>query len=438
MSAILASSLATRGGKVVMRPEDFRPDDLFAQIQGLVDGLTAERRARAAAETADKAKSELLTMVGHELRSPMEAVIAMADLLLASPLDPTQMQYADTLHQSARSLLAVLNDVLDFSRLEAGRMELKQASFDLHDLIHGVGLVLQARANEKGLTGGVDMGASCPRIIVGDAARLRQVLMSFVDNALKYTSIGSVRLHANASERDGRLLLRFDVTDTGVGLSRAVQERLFQPYVQIDTRLAEQKGGTGLGLSIARKLALLMGGEVGCESVVGQGTLYWFTLPAGRAAQMSVPAARPGKDVFPQATLAGHVLVVESNTVNRMLIGSYLDEFGLTHEVAASGNAAVMSLAAKTYDLVLMDTAVPDLDGIETAKRIRTLHAPSSQVPIVALVAHGLKADCGAYLAAGMDAYVSKPIRGRELHAALAPFLAADKGEPITLRLVKG
>jgi CheY-like chemotaxis protein len=421
-----------------MRPEDFRPDDLFAQIQGLVDGLAAERRAREGAEAADKAKSELLAMVGHELRSPMEAVIAMADLLLASPLDPTQARYAETLHQSARSLLSVLNDVLDFSRLEAGRMELKQAPFDLHELIQGVGAALQARASEKGLTGGVDMGASCPRVIVGDAARLRQVLMSFVDNALKYTSIGSVRLHASASERDGRLLLRFDVTDTGVGLSKAVQERLFQPYVQIDNRLAEQNGGTGLGLSIARKLALLMDGEVGCESVVGQGTLYWFTLPAGRAAQISVPAARPGKDVSPQATLSGHVLVVESNTVNRMLIGSYLDEFGLTHEVATSGGAAVMSLAAKTYDLVLMDTAMPDLDGIETAKRIRSLHAPSSQVPIVALIAHGMKADCGAYLAAGMDAYVSKPIRGRELYAALAPFLAADKGEPITLRLVKG
>ena len=419
-----------------MRPEDFRPDDLFAQIQGLVDGLAAERRAREGAEAADKAKSDLLAMVGHELRSPMEAVIAMADLLLASPLDPTQARYAETLHQSARSLLSVLNDVLDFSRLEAGRMELKQASFDLHELIRGVGAALQERANEKGLTGGVDMGASCPRVIVGDAARLRQVLMSFVDNALKYTSIGSVRLHASASERDGRLLLRFDVTDTGVGLSKAVQERLFQPYVQIDNRLAEQNGGTGLGLSIARKLALLMDGEVGCESVVGQGTLYWFTLPAG-CARMSAPEVKPSKDATPQATLKGHVLLLEDNAVNRMLIGSYLDEFGLTHEVAASGGAAVMSLASKTYDLVLMDTAMRDLDGAEITRRIRSLHAPSSHVPIVALVAHGMQSDCGAYIAAGMDAYVPKPIRGRELYAALAPFLGGAKDEPI-LRLVKG
>ena len=419
-----------------MRPEDFRPDDLFAQIQGLVDGLTAERRAREAAEAADKAKSELLAMVGHELRSPMEAVTAMAELLLASPLDPTQARYAEMLYQSSRSLLGVLNDVLDFSRLEAGRMGLQQTTFDLHDLIHGVGAVLQARANEKGLTGGVDIGANCPRYIVGDAARLRQVLMSFVDNALKFTSIGSVRLYASASEADGRLVLRFDVTDTGVGLSKAVQERLFLPFVEIDKKLAGETGSTGLGLSIAKKLASLMGGEVGCESVVGQGTLYWFTLPAGRA-QMTAPAASASKDATPPGLLSGHVLLVEDNAVNRMLICSYLDEFGLTHEVAASGGAAVMCLAAKTYDLVLMDTAMRDLDAVETAKRIRSLHAPSSQVPIVALIANGLKVDAGAYLAAGMDAYVSKPIRGRELHAALAPFLGAAKEEPV-LRLVKG
>jgi CheY-like chemotaxis protein len=420
----------------MMRAEDFRPDDLFAQIQGLVDGLAAERDARQAAEAADKAKSDLLAMVGHELRAPMEAVVAMSELLLASPLDPPQARYAETLYQSGRSLLSVLNDVLDFSRLEAGRFELEQASFDLHDLIQGVGVLLQTRANEKGLTGGVDIGANCPQFIVGDAARLRQVLISLVDNALKFTAIGSVRLHASASEADGRLMLRFDVTDTGVGLSKAVQERLFQPYLQLEGLATNQNGDTGLGLSIARKLALLMGGEIGCESVVGQGTLYWFTLPAGRA-RMTMPVPKPDQDVQPQANLSGHILVIEDNAVNRMLIITYLEEFGLTHEVVTSGEAAVMSLASETYALVLMDTAMRDLDGVETTKRIRGLHAPSSQVPIVALIAHGMTNDCGAYTAAGTDAYVSKPIRGRELYAALAPFLGGVKEEPV-LRLVKG
>jgi CheY-like chemotaxis protein/nitrogen-specific signal transduction histidine kinase len=420
---------------MVMRPEDFRPDDLFAQIQGLVDGLAAERDARQAAEAADRAKSDLLAMIGHELRTPMEAVVAMSELLLASPLDVTQSRYAETLYQSGRSLLSVLNDVLDFSRLEAGRFELEQASFDLHDLIQGVGALLQTRANEKGLTGGVDIGANCPQFIVGDAARLRQVLISLVDNALKFTAIGTVRLHTSASELDGRLMLRFDVTDTGVGLSKVVQERLFQPYLQLDGHAANHSVASGLSLSIARKLALLMGGDVGCQSVVGQGTLYWFTLPAGRA-RMAAPA-KPDRDAQPQDKLSGHVLVVEDNAVNRMLIVTYLDEFGLTHEVVAGGGDALLNVASKTYDLVLMDTAMRDLDADETTRRIRGLHAPSSHVPIVALIAHGMTSDCGAYLAAGMDAYVTKPIRGRELYAVLAPFLGGAKEEPV-LRLVKG
>ncbi len=410
-----------------MRPEDFRPDDLFAQIQGLVDGLTAERRAREAAEAADKSKSELIAMVGHELRAPMEAVIAMAELLLKSPLDGTQQRYTETLAQSARSLLGVLNDILEFSRLEMGRFELDNASFDLHDLVQGVAAVLQTRANEQGLTSGVDIGANCPRFVIGDAARIRQVLMNLIDHALKFTFDGSVRLHASASDEDGRWQLRFDVTDTGSGLSKAEREQLFQPRIQLGSALASQTAKLGLGLSIAQKLAALMGGKIGCQSVVGQGSLYWFMLPVERA-RVSAAAATQVKEGSPQAGLSGHVLVVEDNAVNRMLIGAYLDEFGLTHEMVGSGGAAVMSLARKTYDLVLMDIMMPDLDGIETTKRIRSLHAPSSEVPIVALVAPAMKADCGAYLSAGMDAYVAKPIRGRELYAALAPFLAADKG----------
>jgi CheY-like chemotaxis protein len=226
------------------------------------------------------------------------------------------------------------------------------------------------------------------------------------------------------------------VTDTGVGLSKAVQERLFQPYIQIENNAVGQSTGTGLGLSIARKLALLMDGEIGCESVVGQGTLYWFTVPMERA-RVAAPVAPASKDQFSQAPLSGHVLVVEDNAVNRMLIVTYLDEFGLTHEVVTSGGAAVMALAAKSYDLVLMDTAMTDLDGVETTRRIRSLNAPSSQLPIIALIAHGRTADCGAYLAAGMDAYVTKPIRGRELYAVLAPFLGEQEDE-LVLRLVKG
>ncbi|MGZ5862361.1 MAG: ATP-binding protein [Methyloceanibacter sp.] len=416
-----------------MRTEDFRPDDLFAQIQSLVDALQAERQARQLAEAAEKAKSELLALASHELRTPMGAIVSMTELLLASPLDNTQRRYGETLQQSAKSLLALLNDVLDFSKLEAGHCELDLAPFDLHDLVQGIAAGVQARASDKGLASGVDIGASCPRRIKGDGARIRQILDNLIDNALKFTSEGSVRLRASAREAGGTLSLRFDVTDTGIGLSKAEQERLFQPYVQVDRAILSRYGGTGLGLSIARRLVKLMEGEIGCESVTGQGSLFWVSFPALR---VETEASASNEEAQPAGVLSGEILVVEDNAVNRMLIGAYLDEFGLTHEMVGSGGAAVMSLAAKTYDLVLMDIMMPELDGIETTKRIRKLQGPSAEVPIVALTAHTKKGDREDYLAAGMDACVSKPIRGRELYAALAPFLAVDEGgeEPIAAR----
>jgi CheY-like chemotaxis protein len=293
---------------------------------------------------------------------------------------------------------------------------------------------MQARANDKGLTSGVDIGANCPRFVIGDQARVRQVLMSLIDAALKSTEEGSVRLHASANEIDGRLKLRFDVTDTGRGLSKAEQERLFHPDFRIEGINGKQSGSL-LGLSIARRLAEAMGGEVGCDSAVGQGSLYWFTLPAERARAAALDATQLSES-HPHGTLSGHVLVVEDNAVNRMLIAAYLDEFGLSYEMVDSSGAALLALAAKTYDLVLMDTTMPDLDGIETAKRIRGLHAPAATVPIVALVAQAMKSYCGNYLSAGMDTYVLKPIRGRELFAALAPFLSPET-KP-TLRVVRG
>ncbi len=204
-----------------MKPEDLRPDSLFTQIQGLVDTLAAEREARERVEAALRAKSEMLAMVSQELRAPMGAVLSMSELLLTGPLDTTQKRYAKTLQQSARSLLTVLNDVLDLSNLEAKQFELDNAPFDLHDLAKSIGSALQARADEKGLQSGVHIGMSCPRFVKGDAGRLRQILDGLIDNAVKFTPEGSVHLHVNVGENDGQLTLRFDVTDTGVGLSES-------------------------------------------------------------------------------------------------------------------------------------------------------------------------------------------------------------------------
>jgi len=405
-----------------MRPEDFRADDLFGQIQALVDCLAQEREAKEAAEAADQAKSELLATVSHELRTPMGAIISMAELLQQTALDETQKKYASTLHQSARSLLTVLNDILDFSKLDAGRFELDTAPFDLHDLVQSVAQGLQARASERGLASGLDIGATCPRFVKGDATRIRQILTNLVDNALKFTSEGSVRLHVSARETDSSFMLRFDVSDTGIGLDHEGQERLFEPYIQGGSTTATQYGGTGLGLSIAQRLVLLMGGEIGCESEVGQGSMFWFAIAAERA-----ESSQKAKEAQPTRRLQGHLLVVEDNAVNRMLIGAYLDEFGLTYEMVETGASAIMALASNSYDLVLMDIMMPELDGVQTTQRCRLLHGPAAEVPIIALTAKAMKGDREKFLASGMNGYVSKPIRGRALHAALAPFLALDE-----------
>jgi CheY-like chemotaxis protein/nitrogen-specific signal transduction histidine kinase len=404
-----------------MQSEDFGREDLFAQIQGLVETVDAERQMRKQAEAADRAKSDLLAVVSHELRTPMGAVISMSELLLNGTLDTSQRRYAETLQQSARSLLIVLNDILDYSKLEAGRFELDCAMFDLHELVESVGSELQMRTHAKGLLGAINVGVSCPRFVKGDAIRLRQVLTNLTDNAVKFTPRGSVHLHANAGEANGKLRLRFDVIDTGIGFGEFQKQRLFQPYAQVHRTNASQ--GTGLGLSISRRLVELMGGEIGCEGAPGQGSLFWFTIPTERADTVT------SKDVAASGTLVGHVLVVEDNAVNRMLIGAYLEEFGLTYDVVGDASTALARLATRNYDLVLMDIMMPELDGVEGTKRIRNLGGDAADVPVVAVTAHAMKGDREDYLAAGLDGYVSKPIRGRDLFTALKPYLSDHDGD---------
>jgi len=399
-----------------MQAKDFQSDDLFTQIQGLVDTLEAERDAREAAEAADAAKTCLLSIIDREFRVPMEAVMATAEALLATQLNSSQRRYTETLAQSAVSLLATVNDVLDFSELESGEAELEHQKLDLHALVRNVAAVLQTRASLKGLTAGIDMAANCPRFILGDEGRIRQVIMSLIETALESTAEGSVRLFVSAGDAEP-LTLRFDITDTGTGFGDEELNEMFEP--KADT-------SSSLELPISRRLAVAMGGNVGCDSKLGQGSLYWFTLQTARAQDESEPEEETGEDSAPQGTLAGHVLVVEDNMVNRMMIGAYLDEFGLTYEMVENGSAAVMCLAVRTYDLVLMDMVLPDYDGLAIATRVRRLQAPSAQVPIVALAALGAEDDDQDYLAAGINARVAKPVRGRALYAALAPFLAAQ------------
>jgi CheY-like chemotaxis protein len=402
-----------------MRPEAFMPDDLFSQIAALDQALDAERQARLAADAQNAAKSDLLATVSHELRNPMGAVISMAELLRASKLDETQARYAETLQSAARSLLTVLNDILDFSKLDAGGFTLEPRDFDLHALLKGCGDQLAALAAGKGLAASADIAAACPKMARGDVDRLRQILGNLIVNAVKFTESGSVRIEADCVAREGRVVLRCAIIDTGIGIGPAQRTKLFTPYVQADRNTARRYGGTGLGLAIARRLVELMGGRIGCESAPGEGSRFWFAVPLDQA------SAGPAPRACASGALEGHVLIVEDNAVNRMLIGAYLDNFGMTHEEAPSGEAALAMFGTR-FDIVLMDIMMPDMDGLETARRLR---ARGATLPIVALTAAAMRGDRDAAIEAGMTDYLAKPIHAASLHAALSRHLAAPETE---------
>ncbi len=412
---------------------DFAPGDLLSQIETLLRALEDARLARAAVENESAAKSDLLATASHEIRTPLGAIISTADLLLASDLDDTQRRYAETLRQSGRGLLAILNDILDYSKLSAGRFELETVRFDFAELMRTTGAALAARAGAKGLSSRIDITEGCPTHLIGDPARLRQVLNNLIDNALKFTEEGSVNIRAGFGSNGAETVLRFEIVDTGIGVAGEQQARLFEPYTQRDSSIAAKYGGTGLGLSIARRLVTLMGGEIGCESVEGRGSVFWFTARL-RQPDERTRARRAPERSYPGDKLSGHVLVVEDNDINRMLIAAYLDSFGLTHETAASGRAALEALTRKRFDLVLMDIMMPEMDGVEAMRHIRALDGPVSGIPVIALTANAMKGDRETYLAAGADGYVSKPVSAADLFDALGQHLGQASADARSVR----
>ncbi len=391
---------------------------------------TIERleKALAAEQAANKAKSDLLAVVSHELRTPMGAVISMAELLATTPLDATQRHYTETMQHSARGLLTVLNDILDYSKLEAEKFELEPIPFDFQSLMRDLAAELAARADEKRIKSAVDVAEGCPAWILGDPVRIRQILNNLIGNAVKFTHQGAVRVRVECAEEPDGLKLSFIVSDTGIGMSDSQRMGLFEPYAQADRSVAVKYGGTGLGLSIAGRLVALMDGDIECQSREGDGTVFRFSIRAGAAEGIAGEAAAAGVDgAF--GPLNGHVLIAEDNTVNQMLIGAFLDRFGLTHDMVANGREAVDAAAAHRYDAVLMDVMMPEMDGLEATRMIRASAGPEAEMPIVALTANAMKGDRETYLAAGMDGYVSKPISAKDLFAAIAGYMGRGEGD---------
>ncbi|WP_339853241.1 ATP-binding protein [uncultured Nisaea sp.] len=420
-------SLASGDRSVAVDARDqARGDEIGGMARSLLvfrDVMNEVREARDSAEAAAKAKSDFLAMMSHEIRTPMNGVIGMTRLLLRRPLGTEEKHFAETVLESAEGLMHLLNGILDFSKLEAGKLDLELLDFDLRRMVDGSLALMQGRAEEKGLTFQADVDSDCPRYLKGDSARLRQVLLNLVGNALKFTEEGGVTVSVSPAGTEGTY--RFRVTDTGIGIPPDKVDRLFQEFSQADSSTARQYGGTGLGLAICKQIVELMGGRIAVDSVPGTGSTFWFEIPLADGAMPDNRDLPASAEKLPPLTL----LVAEDNLVNQQVARGLLEAEGHTVKIVPDGAAALAALEAEppgTYDAVLMDMNMPVMDGLEATRRIRALDPPLSGIPIVAATAAATAEEIQRCLAAGMDTYVAKPIHPGLLFGALARVLKLE------------
>ena len=386
-------------------------------------------KSKAAAESASVAKSQFLATMSHELRTPMTGVMGMLDLMKGAGLNPEQARFADIAYESAENLLVILNDILDFSKVEAGQLQLDLAPFALRAELDKVVQLLTPVAQKKGDTLEVSIDEAIPARVVGDAVRVRQVLFNLIGNAIKFTNEGLVKVTLRALV-NGRV--RVEIQDTGVGIPEDALPKLFRPFVQVDGSSSRKAGGTGLGLAICKSLVEAMGGEIGAVSVDGRGSCFWFETPLPAAAQ---PAAKPAPALSgsqPEVRRRFDILVAEDHPVNQQLIYALLKRDGHRAIIVPNGREAVNAVQKRRFDLVLMDVQMPVLDGAAATVEIRALEGPASTVPIVAITANALRGDMESYIAAGMNGYVSKPIRIDALREAMEA--AVPRAETLDLK----
>ena len=382
--------------------------------------------AKERAEAAARFKSEFLANMSHEIRTPLTAIIGFAGLLQGQgELGPDERRWAGRIDEASKALLSIVNDVLDFSKLEAGSIEIASEPFDPRRLVEETAALLAGQAEAKGVRLDIAIDEDTPAAVLGDADRLRQVLLNLMSNAVKFTGRGGVAVRMEcdpaAPER-----LRFSVADTGVGIPASALGVIFERFAQADGAISRQFGGTGLGLAICKRLVDAMGGEIGVESTVGQGSRFWFTLDLAPAQGLHIVAEEGS--VGELGSL--RILLVDDAEANRDLVSTILRSIGLTVDLAVNGVEAVEAVKAERYDLVLMDVQMPVMDGVQATRIIRGLSGAGAQVPIVALSANVLPEQVASYRRAGVDAHLGKPINPGDLLRTIARLTCDAEIEP--------